>query len=177
MSDELGVSDVVIDGVRVVHLLRYGSAVANDALARYAAPESVAVRRWQDADLPSIHHFEMRWAVCGMVTVDFHVDGWLVTRRRLAEVGLARGALRDVVHDGMMAYLEAERRVPMFAWVQTMPPGRREFTEFEFGKTIITMLTEKWVPQGVMMLGNGGGIVRPAVYVGTGKPYMEVRHE
>ncbi len=192
MGDALVVSDTVADGVRRVHLMQYGSPPAWPPAGIPAGTcgakeppisecgnggERADVRRWQDADVSSIHHVEVSWGVCGMVTADFHLDGYLVARRRLAEVGLKRGALREVVREGMFMYMDAQRCIPGYAWVREMPPFMVEFKDEVFGNTRITVLTAEWVPPGVAMLGSGGGAVRPAVYVGVDKPYMEVRRE
>ena len=105
------------------------------------------------------------------VTLNFHVDGYLVERRTVAMVGLQAG---DRVRDAIEAGAQACGGVgEMYAFVRFIPAGATEFVEVEAGSSVVTLVQASWVPSGTVAVGKGGKALNPPIYSGY-KGYMEV---
>jgi hypothetical protein len=106
-----------------------------------------------------------------LVTLHFHVDGYLVERRAVAMVELEPGErVRDAIAAGAQAYGGDGE---MYAFVRAIPAGATEFTEVQAGAALVTVVQASWVPSGAVAVGRAGRAVRLPVHTGIQK-YMEV---
>lgn len=148
MSDEQVIQPATFDlatWTYSLHVVRYGAPVS-DAWFEHCKPKGAeAERRWQDPDISSLHHLELRWPV--REARELH-HGSLV--RPCVVWGLVSGQrLTEAVQDAAEDHKMELGQYPIYGYVRRLPSGIEEPVDIEIaeGAEPVTLYLASWVPE------------------------------
>lgn len=128
-----------------LHVIRYGGPVSNEWLEHCRHKGAEKEKRWQDPDVSSLHHLELRWPAREPRQLQYgSLD------RPCVVWGVVSGQrLSEAVQDAAQEYLEALGQFPVYGFVKRLPAGIEEPADVEIGDGIepVTLLLASWMPE------------------------------